>query len=136
MGFLSNIKRSTNSSPKNANEMMSKTRLHRSRSDLPSVMGSRVVGEEATEELTDLRSQIERIEANAVEAFNEHMTNLLKTLEYENLDRIRIDRTTRDVREGRQKVTKSSFDFKIIRSTDEGAAYEDSINTSTRVSVR
>jgi hypothetical protein len=100
------------------------------------VMGSRVVGEEATEELTDLRSQIERIEANAVEAFNEHMTNLLKTLEYENLDRIRIDRTTRDVREGRQKVTKSSFDFKIIRSTDEGAAYEDSINTSTRVSVR
>ncbi|ELY59767.1 Kinetochore-Ndc80 complex, subunit Spc25 [Natronococcus amylolyticus DSM 10524] len=83
--------------------------------------------EETTEELTDLRTRIDRIEEDAVEAFNEHMENLLETLGYGNLDRIWIDRTTREVREGRRKVSRSSFDLKIVRSTEEGAAYEDAI---------
>ncbi|AGB36212.1 archaea-specific SMC-related protein [Natronococcus occultus] len=83
--------------------------------------------EETTEELTDLRTRIDRIEEDAVEAFNEHMENLLETLGYGNLDRIWIDRTTREIREGRRKVTQSSFDLKIVRSTDDGAAYEDAI---------
>ena len=55
------------------------------------------------------------------------MENLLETLGYGNLDRIWIDRTTREVREGRRKVSRSSFDLKIVRSTEEGAAYEDAI---------
>ncbi|MDF9748485.1 archaea-specific SMC-related protein [Natrinema salsiterrestre] len=84
--------------------------------------------EDVTDELTDLRTRIDQIEANAVEAFNEHMENLRETLGYDNLDRIWIDRTTREVREGRRKVSKSSFDLKIVRSTDEGAAYEDTID--------
>ncbi|SIS01164.1 archaea-specific SMC-related protein [Natronorubrum thiooxidans] len=84
--------------------------------------------EDVTDELTALRTRIDQIEANAVEAFNEHMENLLETLQYENLDRIWIDRTTREVREGRRKVSKSSFDLKIVRSTDDGAAYEDTID--------
>ncbi|MFA9418233.1 archaea-specific SMC-related protein [Natrinema sp. HArc-T2] len=84
--------------------------------------------EDLTDELTDLRTRIDQIEANAVEAFNEHMENLRATLGYDNLDRIWIDRTTREVREGRRKVTKSSFDLKIVRSTDDGAAYEDTID--------
>lgn len=48
-------------------------------------------------------------------------------LGYDNLDRIWIDRTRREVREGRRKVERSSFDLKIVRSTDDGAAYEDTI---------
>ena len=84
--------------------------------------------DEVTDELTSLRTRIDRIEANAVEAFNEHMENLLETLEYGNLDRIWIDRTTREVREGRRKTERSSFDLKIVRSTDDGAAYEDTID--------
>ncbi|ADB62952.1 Kinetochore-Ndc80 complex, subunit Spc25 (plasmid) [Haloterrigena turkmenica DSM 5511] len=83
--------------------------------------------EDVTDELTDLRTRIDQIEETAVESFNEHMENLLEILEYENLDRIWIDRTTQEVREGRRKVTKSSFDLKIVRSTDSGAAYEDTI---------
>ena len=83
--------------------------------------------EDVTDELADLRTRIDQIEENAVEAFNEHMENLLETLEYGNLDRVWIARTTREAREGRRKVTKSSFDLKIVRSTDDGAAYEDSI---------
>ncbi|RZV06140.1 hypothetical protein BDK88_4098 [Natrinema hispanicum] len=84
--------------------------------------------EDVTDELTDLRTRIDQIEANAVEAFNEHMENLRATLGYDNLDRIWIDRTRREVREGRRKVTKSSFDLKIVRSTDDGTAYEDTID--------
>ncbi|WP_226043072.1 archaea-specific SMC-related protein [Natrinema sp. DC36] len=84
--------------------------------------------EDITDELTDLRTRINQIEADAVEAFNEHMENLRETLGYDNLDRIWIDRTSREVREGRRKVSKSSFDLKIVRTTDEGAAYEDTID--------
>jgi len=62
-----------------------------------------------TDELTDLRTRIDQIEADAVEAFNEHMENLREALGYHNLDRIWIDRTSRKVREGRRKVSKSSF---------------------------
>ena len=83
--------------------------------------------ETITDELTELRTRIDRIEADAVEAFNEHMANLLEILEYENLDRIWIDRTSRGVREGRRTVSKSSFDLTIVRSTDDGTAYEDTI---------
>ena len=84
--------------------------------------------DDITDELTDLRTRIDQIEGDAVEAFNEHMENLLEVLEYGNLDRIWIDRTTREVREGRRKVSRSSFDLKIVRSTDDGAAYEDTID--------
>ncbi|WP_246998298.1 archaea-specific SMC-related protein [Halosolutus gelatinilyticus] len=84
--------------------------------------------EDVTEQLTELRTRIDRIEADAVDAFNEHMENLLEILGYENLERIWIDRTTRDVREGRRTVSKSSFELKIVRSTADGAAYEDSID--------
>ncbi|ADB59716.1 Kinetochore-Ndc80 complex, subunit Spc25 [Haloterrigena turkmenica DSM 5511] len=83
--------------------------------------------EDVTDELTDLRTRIDQIEADAVEGFNEHMENLLEVLGYDNLDRIWIDRTRREVREGRRKVERSSFDLKIVRSTDDGAAYEDTI---------
>ena len=83
--------------------------------------------EDITDELTDLRTRIDQIEADAVEGFNEHMENLLEALGYDNLDRIWIDRTRREVREGRRKVERSSFDLKIVRSTDDGAAYEDTI---------
>ncbi|WP_226042621.1 archaea-specific SMC-related protein [Natrinema sp. DC36] len=84
--------------------------------------------EDVTDEQTDLRMRIGQIEADAVEAFNEHMENLRESLGYDNLDRIWIDQTSREVRDGRQKVSKSSFDLKVVRSTDEGAAYEDTID--------
>ncbi len=84
--------------------------------------------EDVSAELTELRTRIDQIEADAVEEFNEHMQNLLEMLAYDNLDRIWIDRTSQKVREGRRKVSRSVFNLKIVRSTDEGAAYEDSID--------
>ena len=81
-----------------------------------------------TDELAELRTRIDRIEREAVEEFNEHMDEVLSLLEYANIDRIWIERTERQVREGRRRVTKTVFDLHIVRSTDDGTAYEDTVD--------
>ncbi|WP_435158230.1 archaea-specific SMC-related protein [Haladaptatus sp. DFWS20] len=83
---------------------------------------------EIQEELADLRTRIEQIEQNAVTEFNEHMETVLDLLDYANLERIWIERTKQDVREGRRKVTKSVFTLHVIRSTESGTAYEDTVD--------
>ena len=84
--------------------------------------------DELSDRLTELRTRVERIEENAVENFNEHMDTILDILEYENLERIWIERRETEVREGRQKVTRTRFDLHIIRSSADGTAYEDTVN--------
>ena len=84
--------------------------------------------EAIAEQLTDLRTRIERLEADAVDAFNEHMETVLDILEYDNLNRIWIERRQEDVREGRRKVTKTRFDLHIVRSAADGTAYEDTVD--------
>ncbi|WP_336135201.1 archaea-specific SMC-related protein [Natronomonas amylolytica] len=81
--------------------------------------------EDVNEEIQDLRTRIERIEQEAIEAFNEHMETVLNLLEYENLARVWLERTETEVREGRRKVTKSVFELHIVRQTASGATYED-----------
>ena len=78
--------------------------------------------------LEELRSRIDRIEANAIEQFNEHMAAVLDILDYANLERIWIERTEQDVREGRRKVKQSSFELHIVRQTEAGTTYEDTID--------
>lgn len=79
-------------------------------------------------ELKDLRTRIDDIEQNAVKQFNEHIDTVLEILGYDNLDRIWIERVEREVREGRKTVTKTLFELHVVRSTDSGAAYEDTID--------
>jgi DNA repair exonuclease SbcCD ATPase subunit len=79
------------------------------------------------EELADLRTRIEQLEAQAVEEFNEHMQTILGVLEYENIERIWIERAEREVHEGRQKVQQSVFDLHVVRSTEDGTTYEDTV---------
>jgi DNA repair exonuclease SbcCD ATPase subunit len=76
-------------------------------------------------ELDDLRTRIEQTEERAIEQFNDHMDTVLDILDYTNLDRIWVERTEREVREGRRKVTKSEFDLHVVRSTEDGVTYED-----------
>jgi predicted nucleic acid-binding Zn-ribbon protein len=83
--------------------------------------------ETCTERLTELRTRIDRLETEAIEAFNEHMATVLDILEYENLARIWIERTRETVREGRKRTTNPSFDLHVVRSTDDGKTYEDSL---------
>ncbi|WP_096389874.1 archaea-specific SMC-related protein [Halopenitus persicus] len=84
--------------------------------------------EEIADELTELRTRVDRIEEESVESFNDHMASVLEVLEYDNIERIWIERKTRNVREGRQKVTKSTFDLQIVRVAEDGATYRDTID--------
>jgi len=84
--------------------------------------------EQVTDRLTDLRTRVDRIEETAVEEFNEHMATVLDILEYENLDRIWIERRETERREGRRKVTRTRFDLHIVRSSPDGTAYEDTVD--------
>jgi DNA repair exonuclease SbcCD ATPase subunit len=79
------------------------------------------------DELTELRTRVETLEAEAVEAFNEHMEDVLGTLDYENLERIWIERVQREVRDGRRKAIKTFFELHVVRSTPSGTTYEDTI---------
>ncbi|WP_254524023.1 archaea-specific SMC-related protein [Natrinema caseinilyticum] len=80
------------------------------------------------DELIDLRTRVDRIEENAVDAFNDHMSSILSILEYRNIDRIWIERREKTVREGRRKVARSAFDLHIVRTTDGGSTYEDTVD--------
>ena len=82
---------------------------------------------EIESELTELRTRVERTEAEAVEAFNEHMASILSILEYANIERIWIERREREVREGRRTVRRSAFDLHVVRSSASGTTYEDTV---------
>ena len=81
--------------------------------------------DELADRLVDLRTRVDQIEREAVDAFNEQMSTVLDILEYDNLDRVWIERRETEVREGRRKVAKTRFDLHIVRSASDGSAYED-----------
>jgi DNA repair exonuclease SbcCD ATPase subunit len=83
---------------------------------------------DVNERIERLRTRIERIEREAVEAFNDHMESVLGLLGYGNLDRVWIERVEREVRKGRRKVTERVFELHVVRTTDSGAAYEDTVD--------
>jgi DNA repair exonuclease SbcCD ATPase subunit len=83
--------------------------------------------EELAERLTELRTRVERIEEDAVERFNEHMDAVLSVLGYENLKRIWIERRRTEVKEGRRKAIRSVFDLHVVRESEDGRAYEDTV---------
>ncbi|WP_336344577.1 archaea-specific SMC-related protein [Halalkalicoccus ordinarius] len=78
--------------------------------------------EEIREELEEQRTRIERIEREAIGAFNEHMNTVLGLLEYANLERIWLERLEPTTGE------EATFDLHITRITDEGTTYEDSVD--------
>ncbi|WP_435180533.1 archaea-specific SMC-related protein [Halorussus sp. AFM4] len=84
--------------------------------------------EEIGDELVDLRTRIDQVEQEAIEQFNEHMAAILDILAYENIDRIWIERVNREVREGRQKVERTQFELHVVRTTGNGATYEDTVD--------
>ncbi|APX97707.1 archaea-specific SMC-related protein [Natronorubrum daqingense] len=79
------------------------------------------------DEIEELRMTVERIEQQVIDEFNEHMDTVLELLDYRNLERIWLERAETDVRDGRQIVTKSTFTLHVIRQTESGTAYEDTV---------
>jgi chromosome segregation ATPase len=84
--------------------------------------------EEINDEIEALRTRIERIEKGAIEEFNNHMETVLELLEYENLARIWLERRETEVRDDRQTVTKSIFELHVVRQTEFGTTYEDTVD--------
>ncbi|MFC5369038.1 archaea-specific SMC-related protein [Salinirubrum litoreum] len=81
--------------------------------------------QEVAAELKDLRTRIESIQNEAVEQFNTHMETVLDLLEYDNIDRVWIERAEQEVRQGRSKRRQPTFDLHIVRNPADGGAYED-----------
>ncbi|MEF8901186.1 MAG: archaea-specific SMC-related protein [Halovenus sp.] len=79
-------------------------------------------------EIEDLRTRIDRLEEEAVTQFNDHMESVLDILDYENLERVWIERTEEQVRNGRQTVTEGRFDLHVVRCTDSETVYEDTVD--------
>lgn len=77
--------------------------------------------EEINGELEELRTRIERVERDAIEAFNEQMATVVELLEYGNLARIWLEYRNP---EGNGDAT---FDLHVTRQTDDGTTYEDSV---------
>ena len=92
--------------------------------------------EEALEEdLETLRSKlksqrglIDQIERDAINEFNDRMDDVLELLDYANLERIWLEQTVETVRQGRRKVDEKQFVMHVVRATDNGATYEDTIS--------
>ncbi len=76
--------------------------------------------EDLTERITSLRSRVEEIEKEAVETFNAHMEDVLDRLEYENVERVWLERQKLD--DG------TTFELHIVREDECGTVYEDSID--------
>ena len=83
--------------------------------------------EQINDQLDELRNRIDHIEQKAVDEFNDHMDTVLELLDYDNLNRIWVERVETKTRQGRRKVTTSEFRIHIVRSTEDGAAYEDQL---------
>jgi Chromosome segregation ATPases len=84
--------------------------------------------EEIQARLEDLRTRVEQLQTQAIESFNEHMEAVLDLLDYDNLERIWIEQTEKIVRKGRRKEPQQQFELHIVRSTESGTVYEDTID--------
>jgi DNA repair exonuclease SbcCD ATPase subunit len=83
--------------------------------------------EEIRDRLTELRQRVEQIEQRAVSEFNERMAEILNILNYSNIERIWIERI--DTGTGERSVsTDASFDIHVVRATDGGSHYRDTID--------
>jgi DNA repair exonuclease SbcCD ATPase subunit len=73
------------------------------------------------EAIVEQRTRIERIEEEAVEQFNAQMDDLLDLLGYGNIERVWLE--PREASEDAERT----FELHVVRTTDEGATYEDSV---------
>jgi uncharacterized coiled-coil DUF342 family protein len=92
--------------------------------DIDRAKDLRVERDELAEELTHKRTKIKRIEEQAIDSFNDHMESILNLLNYNNIERIWIESIEEPGRGG----NKTRFEQHIVRTTENGAAYEDTID--------
>jgi len=101
------------------------------RMDDPEAVGER--RETIDDEIENDRTRIDRIEREVVEPVNDQMDTVLERLDFEDLDRMWLERLATDAREARQTVERTRFELHVVRSIASGATYEDTVyNLSER----
>ena len=78
-----------------------------------------------TERLTELRTRVERLETGAVGSFNDHLEELIDRLEFENIERVWIERREK----GGGRDQSAVMELHVVRQNDNGTAYEDTVET-------
>lgn len=78
-------------------------------------------------QLQEQRNQIEMLERDLVTTFNEMMQEVLDLLNYEKVERVWIERLA----DG-NSPSGTEFELHIVRSTEDGAAYEDTIDNLSK----
>jgi predicted nucleic acid-binding Zn-ribbon protein len=73
---------------------------------------------EINSRLEDLKGRIESTEQNVVQEFNDRMSIILDKLEYDSIERIWIEKSYKNVREGRSKREKPTFNLNVAREID------------------
>jgi len=76
-------------------------------------------------EIENLQTRIDDLERSAVKQFNDRMADTLDLLEYENLERVWIERKTETSGRGETRT----FDLHVVRESGAGAVYEDTVDT-------
>ncbi|MEF8841945.1 MAG: archaea-specific SMC-related protein [Haloarculaceae archaeon] len=89
--------------------------------------GLRERRESLSDGIESLRTRIETVECEAVESFNEHAAALLDTLEYENLERIWLERREPPGGAGADPTDRGEFELHVVRRTAEDVVYEDTV---------
>lgn len=74
-------------------------------------------------DLDTARGRIEKIERDIVTRFNDQMDDLIELLEYENISRVWLERKVND------QSKHSAFEIHVVRNTEDGSVYEDSLST-------
>ncbi|WP_435073562.1 archaea-specific SMC-related protein [Halorubrum sp. HHNYT27] len=81
--------------------------------------------DEIRTELRRERNRVTELESESVSQFNDHMEDVLALLDYRNISRVWIERkeASQDGHGGN-----STFDLHVIRESESGAVYEDSVD--------
>ncbi|ADB63491.1 Chromosome segregation ATPase-like protein (plasmid) [Haloterrigena turkmenica DSM 5511] len=78
--------------------------------------------------LREQRERIETLERDLVTTFNESMQQVLDVLDYENVERVWIERLAGDS----DAPSSTDFELHIVRSSESGAAYEDTVDSLSK----
>ncbi|GAB3669814.1 archaea-specific SMC-related protein [Halopiger thermotolerans] len=79
-------------------------------------------------ELRSQRERIETLERDLVTTFNESMQQVLDVLDYENVERVWIERVVGDG----DAPSATGFELHVVRSSESGAAYEDTVDSLSK----
>lgn len=84
--------------------------------------------ESVAAELQERREHIETVEEGLVSTFNEVMQEVLAALAYDSVERVWLERRSK----GDDHESETVFEIHVVRATDEGAAYDDTIDSLSK----